>query len=262
MPSPRRLGERKRSMDDAELQQELEVSDDGSCCSGSNKRRAGSWTVAEDRALEEAVDQLGCKSWKRVSELVPGRTHWQCSQRWQKVLRPGLVKGPWTTEEDAVLSHEVARAEEALQAAAASAASQNGISWTAIAACIPGRTAKQCRERYTLSLDPNISRSPWTEEEDTCIWQMHLVIGNQWAKIRQHCPNRTENQIKSRHKTLQQAFAKDKNTEWTPELEQRLAGLALQFGGDLSKMRRHLPKELKGSSPAALMARCNSIHQG
>ena len=41
------------------------------------------------------------------------------------------------------------------------------------------------------------------EEEDQCIWQMHLVIGNQWAKIRQHCPNRTENQIKSRHKTLQ-----------------------------------------------------------
>uniref|UniRef100_A0A3B4BI57 HTH myb-type domain-containing protein n=1 Tax=Periophthalmus magnuspinnatus TaxID=409849 RepID=A0A3B4BI57_9GOBI len=29
-----------------------------------------------------------------------GRTDGQCQHRWQKVLNPELVKGPWTKEED------------------------------------------------------------------------------------------------------------------------------------------------------------------
>ena len=32
------------------------------------------------------------KKWKFIAELVPGRNHTQCLQRWRKVLRPGLVK--------------------------------------------------------------------------------------------------------------------------------------------------------------------------
>lgn len=32
--------------------------------------------------------------------LLQGRTDGQCQHRWQKVLNPELVKGPWTKEED------------------------------------------------------------------------------------------------------------------------------------------------------------------
>lgn len=32
--------------------------------------------------------------------LSQGRTDGQCQHRWQKVLNPELVKGPWTKEED------------------------------------------------------------------------------------------------------------------------------------------------------------------
>lgn len=32
--------------------------------------------------------------------VFQGRTDGQCQHRWQKVLNPELVKGPWTKEED------------------------------------------------------------------------------------------------------------------------------------------------------------------
>jgi hypothetical protein len=45
-----------------------------------------------------AVHQHGGKCWKKISSLIADRTDVQCLHRWQKVLRPGLIKGPWTLE--------------------------------------------------------------------------------------------------------------------------------------------------------------------
>ena len=38
------------------------------------------------------------KNWKKIAEHLPGREDTQCLHRWQKVLNPELVKGPWTQE--------------------------------------------------------------------------------------------------------------------------------------------------------------------
>lgn len=54
--------------------------------------------VYQDDALSQAVSQHGAKNWKKIAESVPGRTDVQCLHRWQKVLNPDLVKGPWTDE--------------------------------------------------------------------------------------------------------------------------------------------------------------------
>lgn len=48
--------------------------------------------------LTAAVLSQGAKNWKKIAESVPGRSDVQCLHRWQKVLNPDLVKGPWTTE--------------------------------------------------------------------------------------------------------------------------------------------------------------------
>ncbi len=65
----------------------------------------------------------------RVSVSVSVRCRRVC---WQ-VLRPGLVKGPWTRDEDDIIS-------ECMLA---------GITkWSEIAQRIPGRIGKQCRERW------------------------------------------------------------------------------------------------------------------
>lgn len=41
-----------------------------------------------------------CGVMKCCVALSQGRTDGQCQHRWQKVLNPELVKGPWTKEED------------------------------------------------------------------------------------------------------------------------------------------------------------------
>lgn len=58
----------------------------------------GNWTAEEDELLRNAVQQYGGRNWKKISDQIPDRTDVQCLHRWQKVLRPGLVKGPWTPE--------------------------------------------------------------------------------------------------------------------------------------------------------------------
>jgi len=49
----------------------------------------------------------GGKNWKKIAESLKERTDVQCLHRWQKVLNPSLVKGPWTDIEDGLLLHLV-----------------------------------------------------------------------------------------------------------------------------------------------------------
>ena len=101
----------------------------------------GRWSKAEDNVLRRAVMEAGPRNWKRISAayFFGSRSDVQCLHRWQKVLRPGLVKGPWTKDEDSTIHYCVA----------------NGITkWSEIAMHIPGRIGKQCRERWFNHLDP------------------------------------------------------------------------------------------------------------
>lgn len=102
------------------------------------------------------------RNWKKIAESFLDRTEVQCLHRWQKVrspfcnylnlpclqsqrlkevfgaslsqvLNPELVKGPWTTEEDAKVIDLVN--------------THGAKKWSLIASCLPGRIGKQCRER-------------------------------------------------------------------------------------------------------------------
>lgn len=65
---------------------------------GAKTASRGSWTAEEDEKLKHAVSEYGGRNWKKIAEQIPDRTDVQCLHRWQKVLRPGLIKGPWTSE--------------------------------------------------------------------------------------------------------------------------------------------------------------------
>jgi hypothetical protein len=54
--------------------------------------------LRQDEVLRSSVIKYEGKSWKKIASCLPGRTDVQCLHRWQKVLKPGLVKGPWTAE--------------------------------------------------------------------------------------------------------------------------------------------------------------------
>jgi hypothetical protein len=80
----------------------------------------------------------------------------------------------------------------------------------------PIRKAKQCRERWTSSLDPSINKEPWTEREDECLYKAHAELGNKWSKIMERLETkRTENQVKNRFNHLKkQKFCKDESGVW------------------------------------------------
>ena len=61
---------------------------------------SATWLMVDpqDAQLRRAVDLYDAKNWKRIAACLKGRSDVQCLHRWQKVLRPGLIKGPWTKE--------------------------------------------------------------------------------------------------------------------------------------------------------------------
>ena len=117
-------------------------------------RHVAKWTEKEDEDLRRAVEKMGGKNWKLVAELVPGRDHTQCLQRWTKCLKPGLKKGPWSVEEDeklvALVQVEIDRLRQSAHFDELNLV--NRIPWAEIYPKIEGRTSKQCRERYEFEV--------------------------------------------------------------------------------------------------------------
>ncbi|XP_059636089.1 transcription factor MYB3R-2-like [Cornus florida] len=162
------------------------------CKPGSNEGRMtgptrrsskGGWTEEEDKILAVAVQKFNGKNWKKIAECLSDRTDVQCLHRWQKVLNPDLVKGPWTKEEDDIIIEMVGK--------------KGNKKWSKIAKYLPGRIGKQCRERWHNHLNPEINKNAWTKEEELALIQAHRIYGNKWAELAKYLHGRTENSIKN-----------------------------------------------------------------
>jgi hypothetical protein len=154
--------------------------------------------------------------------LFPSKTQHQVNERWEKVLNPDLVKGSWTRGEDQVIINWVA---------------EHGLKdWRPLAAQLPGRIIKQCRERWHNHLSPNVVKSDWTEEEDNVLIECHAKWGNKWSKIAGALQGRTDNAIKNR---------------WNSSLKRRLERIQNGLDPIVKRGRRPKMPEPRPSMPAA-----------
>ena len=70
---------------------------EGKSSSRSGSGKKGKWTEDEDELLRDGINELG-KQWTEIARRIKGRTGHDCLLRWEKYIRPDLIKDPWSSE--------------------------------------------------------------------------------------------------------------------------------------------------------------------
>jgi hypothetical protein len=193
--------------------------------------RTGRWTKDEDNKLRKAAEKYGGKNWDAVAAMVPSRTRSQCTGRWHDALDPSIQHtgrtGKWTTDEDKTLKNAVEK--------------HGGKNFEAIALLVPGRTKKQCTNRWYNALDPNVERviagrmQTWTKVDDNKLKDAVEKYGDEnWDVISSLLPRRTKTQCWTRwHDSVDPKIDRKapRTGRWTQDEDDNLKEAAERYGG-------------------------------
>jgi hypothetical protein len=136
--------------------------------------------------------------------------------------RPSRERAPWTPEEDNLLRLAVQLYGDKTE------------KWAKIAACVPGRTNKNCRKRWFHSLDPSLRKGAWTDEEDQLLREGVSKYPNQWSKIADMLEGRTDDQCAKRwRESLDPSIDR---SEWTAQEDARLMEKYEEYGSQWQKI--------------------------
>jgi hypothetical protein len=70
--------------------------------------------------------------------------------------------------------------------------------WDEVAKEMPGRNARQCRERWKHYLSSEKNNHEWTSDEDRLLFEKMEEHGPKWTTLLQFFPGRTDMQLKTR----------------------------------------------------------------
>ncbi|KAG0049288.1 hypothetical protein BGZ83_005898 [Gryganskiella cystojenkinii] len=133
----------------------------------------------------------------------------------------------WTPEEDEYLRAAVQKYGDKTE------------KWAKIAACVPGRTNKNCRKRWFHSLDPSLKKGTWTEEEDHLLRTGVQNFKGQWSKIAERIKGRTDDQCAKRWRESLDPHID--RADWTPEDDVVLLQKFEEYGSQWQKIALSFP---------------------
>lgn len=125
-----------------------------------------------------------------------GKEPEQCLSKLSEVQTSGTLRaGVWASEEDNLLMTLIQSCRHRWGYIAATLN-------TEIHHNVRVRTGKQCKERWSNHLNPEINRGEWNPKEELLLLELHRSLGNKWCVISKELPTRTESNIKNKIKSL------------------------------------------------------------
>lgn len=105
------------------------------------------------------------------------------------------------------------------------------VSWDLMSKLLPSRKPKDCRKRWSNSLDPSLKKGRWTKQEDQLLLKAYNDHGASWQKVALDIPGRTDDQCAKRYiEVLDPTMTEDRLRKWDTKEDLLLISLVKLHG--------------------------------